>query len=101
MVKVNSTRAQKILEAPRFWKKEVSPSMRKFPGSGILLWVDVEGDSQSVKNLSFSGSLETIHILVLESMAGLLIGKKISLLDQMTLRECEAFLRDRNSEAAF
>ncbi|MFL5783243.1 MAG: hypothetical protein ACJ76H_01455 [Bacteriovoracaceae bacterium] len=101
MVKVNSSRAKKILETPRFLKKEILPNMRKFPGTGILMWMELEGDQNSVKNLSFSGSLNEFHILVLESMAGLLIGKKISVLDQLTLRECEAYLRDRNSEMAF
>jgi len=101
MVKVNSSRAKKIIESPRFRKGEVTPSMRKYPGSGILLWVDVEGDSLSVKNLSYSGTLETVHILILESMASLLVGKKLSVLEHLTVRECEAFLRDRNSEPAF
>lgn len=101
MLKVNSTRAQKILEAPRFIKREVTPAMRKFPGTGLSLWVQVEGDSQSVKNLSFSGSLDSEQILILESMASLLMEKKLSLLETLTVRECEAFLRDRNSQAAF
>ncbi len=101
MVKVNSTRARKILDAPSFQKREVGPSMRKFPGSGLSLWFEMEGDTQSVKNLSYSGELNSFHVLVLESMASLLIGKKISLLDSLSVRECEAFLRDRNSESAF
>ncbi len=101
MVKVNSSRARKILEAPRYLKAEVTPTMRKYPGSGILLWVEVEGDSLSVKNLSYSGTLESVHVLILESMASLLIGKKLSLLENLSVRECEAYLRDRNSEPAF
>lgn len=101
MLKVNSSRAKKILETPRYLKGEVAPNMRKYPGSGILLWVDVEGDATSVKNLSFAGTLETVQVLVLEAMASLLVGKKLSLLENLTVRECEAFLRDKNSEAAF
>ncbi len=101
MVKVNSSRAGKILEAPRFLKREITPSMKRFPGDGLALWVEVEGDPVSVKNLSFSGTLDNFHILILESMASLLIGKKISLLENLSVRECEAFLRDRNSEPAF
>lgn len=101
MVKVNSSRARKILEAPKYLKSEVTPSMRKFPGSGILLWVEMEGDPGNVKNLSFSGTLDEFQRLVLESMASLLIGKKITLLENLSVRECEAYLRDRNSEAAF
>lgn len=101
MVKVNSSRAKKILENPPHQKAEVTPAMRKFPSDGISLWLEVEGDPVSVKNLSFSGTLEPIQILLLESMASLLIGKKISLLETLSVRECEAFLRDRNSEVAF
>lgn len=101
MVKVNSSRAKKILETPRFLKNEITPSMRRFPGDQLTLWMDVEGNALSVKNLSFSGSLDNGQILVLESMGSLLVGKNISLLDSLTIRECEAYLRDRNSEAAF
>lgn len=106
MVKVNSSRAQKILETPKHLKREVAPTMRKFPGSEISLWMEMEGGAgfggdQSVKNLSFSGSLDNIHILVLESMGSLLVNRKISVLETLSVRECEAFLRDRNSEPAF
>lgn len=101
MLKVNSTRAKKILEAPQFYKREVTPAMRKFPGSGLSLWVEVEGDSLSVKNLSFSGALDPAHVLLIESMASLLIGKKLSAIEQFSVRELEAYLRDRNSEKSF
>lgn len=101
MVKVNSSRAKKILENPAHQKKEVTSAMRKFPGDGISLWVEVEGDPVSVKNLSYAGDPEPFHILLLEAMTSLLNGKKISLLETLSVRECEAFLRDRNSEAAF
>lgn len=101
MLKVNSSRAKKILETPRYLNKVVTPTMRKYPGSGILLWIEVEGDPLSVKNLSYSGTLEAVHVLILESMASLLMGKKLSVLENLTVRECEAFLRDRNSEASF
>ena len=100
MVKVNSTRAGKILESPRFLKPELSPSMRKFPNDEISLWVNVEGDFQSVKNLSFYGDLVPFQVLILESMASLLVGKKIAILETLSVRECEAYLRDRNSEPA-
>ncbi len=100
MVKVNSTRAGKILETPRFYKTQVTPGMRKFPGDEIALWVEMDGDFQSVKNLSFSGELQPAQLLLLESMASLLVGKKTSILETLTVRECEAFLRDRNSEPA-
>lgn len=101
MLKVNSNRAKKILEHPRHLQREITPAMRKFPGAGIQLWVELEGDEAAVKNLSFSGALDQFQILVLESMASLLIGKGISLLEGLTVRECEAFLRDRNSQMAF
>lgn len=101
MVKVNSSRAQKILDMPRFRKAQISPTMRKFPGTGILLWIELEGDQVSVKNLSYSGTLDAFHILILESMASLLMGKSLAALETLTVRECEAFLRDRNSQPAF
>jgi hypothetical protein len=74
--------------------------MKRFPGDGVTLWVNLEWDQGNVKNLSFFGQLEDHQKIILESMASLLIGKPITLLDTISIRECEAFLRDRNSENA-
>lgn len=101
MVIIKSQRAKKILESARFIKTELDPLMKRFPGDGIGLWVNLEWDQVYVKNLSFFGQLEDHQKIILESMASLLIGKPITLLDTISIRECEAFLRDRNSENAF
>src|SRR5690606_25909264 len=44
------------------------------------------------------GQLEDFQKVLFESMASLLINKPITLLDTLSIRECEAFMRDRNSE---
>lgn len=101
MLKINSERAKKILETPRFVKNELSPIMKRYPGDGIILWVQLEWEQNIVKNLSFYGQMGELQKIILESMASLLIGKPITSLDNLSIRECEAFLRDRNSEQAF
>lgn len=97
---VKSERAKKLLQNPRFFKSVQSPSMKRFPGAEFLLWVGLEWEGDIVKNLSFSGEIKDHHKVLLESMASLLINKPITKLDELTVRECEAFLRDRNSEAS-
>lgn len=101
MLEIKSHRAKKILENPKFIKNSLESSMKRFPGDGVVLWADLEWDNNNVKNLSFFGELSPIHKVILESMASLLIGKPITSLDNLSIRECEAFLRDRNSETAF
>lgn len=101
MFKVNSVRAKKVLESPFYLKSELSPLMKRFPGEGVNLWVHLEWDDQRVKNLSFHGEVTDAQKIILESMASLLIGRPITSLDNLSLKECEAFLRDRNSELAF
>ena len=101
MLEIKSQRAKKILENPKFVKSTLENSMKRFPGDGMVLWADLEWDHNNVKNLSFFGELSPIQKVILESMASLLIGKPITSLDNLSIRECEAFLRDRNSETAF
>jgi hypothetical protein len=100
MAQLKSSRAQKMLYQPRFFAQTLDPLMRKFPGEGGELWLKLEWEGGIVKNLSFSGTIKDLQKVLLESMASLLIGKPITKLDDLTLRECEAFLRDRNSEPA-
>ena len=100
MVSINSERARKLLVSPVHIKSEQSPMMKRFPGEGLSLWAELEWDQQNVKKLSFYGQLEDHQKIILESMASLLIGKPITKLDDLSIRECEAFLRDRNSEKA-
>lgn len=98
MALIKSQRAEKQLEKLRFVVTEKDPGMKKYPGEGLNLWGKLEWDLNNVKNLSFYGELENFQKVLLESMASLLIGKPISKLDDLSIRECEAFLRDRNSE---
>lgn len=100
MALIKSLRARKLLEGPVHIKDERESSMKRFPGGGIDLWVSLEWDQQNVKNLSFYGEIEDHQKIFLESMASLLINKPITKLDDLSLRECEAFLRDRNSESS-
>jgi hypothetical protein len=97
--KLKSNRAKKLLENLRCYKTEKDAAMKKYPGA-LDLWVGLEWDLNIVKNLSFFGTLDDSQKVILESMANLLIGKPITKLDDLSVRECEAFLRDRNSENA-
>lgn len=71
--------------------------MKKFPGHQVILWAKVEWEIRNVKNLSFFGELPDEKKVLLESMASLMIGRPCSKLSELTIRECEAFLRDKNS----
>lgn len=100
MFTVNSERARATLERPKFFVNTPIQGMRKFPSSSFDLFALVEKENSVVKKLAFCGTVpDPIHIY-LESMASLLIGKPISNLGELTFRECEAFLRDRNSVPA-
>lgn len=100
MAVIKSQRAKKLLENLRFLKNEKDPFMKKYPGETLSLWVHLEWDMNNVKNLSFFGELSDFQKVILESMASLLINKPITKLDDLTIRECEAYLRDRNSESS-
>lgn len=101
MFKVISERAKNLLVSPRFIKNEILTGMKKFPSDSLNVWASLELEHGNVKNLSFFGELTQAQKIILESMAALLIGKNISRLGEMSVRECEAFLRDRNSQIAF
>lgn len=98
MAQVKSARAKKLLEGLTFYRPEKESGMKKYPGVKPELWVKLDWDLNNVKNLSFTGELEDYEKVILESMANLLIGKPITKLDELSVRECEAYLRDRNSE---
>ena len=99
MIEVNSERAKLILAHPKHISTVRSTAMRKYPGHPDL-WVELEWENQSVKNLSFFGTLQDYEKVLLESMASLLKGKKIETLNSLSARECEAYLRDKNSVLA-
>lgn len=100
MTIIKSHRANKLIEEPRFFKRSKTQSMRAYPGPEFSLFVELEWDQDNVKNLSFQGEVESWQRVLLESWALITVGKNFSRLDQVSLRECEAFLRDRNSEPA-
>ena len=100
MVKVNSARAQKLLKEPRFFLPERASTMQKYPTDKFNLWAALEVSGGIVKSLSLFGNPPTSLFLLLESMASLLVGKKPEILGELSVRECEAFLRDRNSVLA-
>lgn len=99
MAIIKSNRAKEQLLHPRFFQSDLDPEMKKYPGHKEL-WVKVEWEMNNVKNLSFYGNVPDHEKVLLESWAFLLIGKPIIKLKEISLRECEAFLRDKNSEAA-
>lgn len=101
MFKVNSVRAQELLNQPLACKGAPTSEMRKYPGSDFNLWVGMEIEAAHVKKLSFSGELSPGQQLILEAMAAWVARQGIKNLDTLTVRECEAFLRDRNSQPAF
>lgn len=96
-VVIKSQRALKLLEHLQFVKNELNPDMKRFPGEQAI-WVKIDWEGDIVKNLSFSGDLKDYQKVLFESMATLMIGKPIIKLTSLVVRECEAFLRDRNSE---
>lgn len=85
---------------PKSIVSDVSSRMRKYPGSEFDLWVQVDQEPPYVKKLSFAGNLQDHEKVILEAVASLVEGKDLSQLENLSLRECEAFLRDRNSEMA-
>lgn len=101
MLVINSERAKKILENPKAIVKDINSSMRRYPSEAFKVWASLDLDQNRVKNLSFAGELNSDEKIILESLASLMNGKPLSVLDGLSLRECEAYLRDRNSQTAF
>lgn len=100
MAIVKSLRAQRLLERPQFIKDALEAGMTKYPGAHLVLWARVELEDHLVKSLSLYGEIEDHQKVLFESMASLLIGGPIARLDELSVRECEAYLRDRNSEVS-
>lgn len=100
MIEIKSERAKALLAGPRATVETDLSGMRKYPSSDWNLWVNLERDQQNVKNLSFSGTLNDGERVLLEALSALMKNRSVSLLESLSLRECEAFLRDRNSEMA-
>jgi hypothetical protein len=100
VVTIKSERAKELLLNPKAYNLYPLSQMRRYPGDEMNLWVRVEREGQNVKNLSFGGQLLDHEKVILEAIAILIKGKKIFSLDMLSLRECEAYLRDRNSEVS-
>ncbi len=100
MVVIKSQRAMSLLASSEVFIQEKTPGMRRFPGDQLVLWGEVNWDQGRVKNLSFFGELEPWQKVILMAVSLLMSGKDLSKIDQLSLRECEAFLRDRNSQMA-
>jgi hypothetical protein len=96
VITILSRRAQTLLQNPRFFLDSVTPGMMKY--SEDELWCLLELEDGIVKNLSFAGTLKAHQKVFIESLGSLLLNRPLARLDDLTLRECEAFLRDRNSE---
>ena len=97
MFTVNSERARALLEKPRFFVQEITSGMRRYPSDSFDLFALVEREGGLVKNLSFAGTVPDFLRLYLESMASLWLRRPGASIQELSLRECEAFLRDRNS----
>lgn len=100
MALIKSQRALNLLKTPRAIDEAGISKMRKYPNSEWNIWVNLEREQLNVKNLSFAGTLSDLDKVLLEAVAALMKGKPTNHLENMSLRECEAFLRDRNSELA-
>lgn len=100
VVEIKSLRAKKMLQEPQAMVQPDPAQMRKYPSDEMNLWVKMEREQQIVKKLSFAGSVDDHEKVLLEALAALMKGRPLALLENLSLRECEAFLRDRNSELA-
>ena len=98
MITIKSARAQKKQDNPVFFGTH-NANMRTFNGP-LDLQLGLEVESGVVKNLSIQGSLEPWLLVTLEAWGDIIINKPINKIDQISLKETEAFLRDRNSEYA-
>jgi hypothetical protein len=99
-VLIKSQRAIDLLKSPQAIVNPDTSQMRKYPSDELNLWVKIERDNQNVKKLSFAGILADHEKVLLEAVAALMKGRPLTHLENLSFRECEAFLRDRNSEMA-
>lgn len=100
MIVINSERAKKLLANPVSFLENPIPGMKKYPGEEAQVSVQLELEGQNVKKLSFFGHPSDELKVLLEALASVSVKKNLSFLEVVTLRECEAFLRDRNSSEA-
>ncbi len=97
---IKSKRAKELLLRPHSYQTRPLSQLRKYPGSMIDFYGVIELEGKNVKNLSFAGNLPDHMIVLIESAGEIMKNRSIDLLDSLSLRECEAYLRDKNSQAA-
>lgn len=85
-----SKQAKGLFESPRFVVKD---------SSNWTYW-KAQGEGDGLR-LRFKGENVDWKIVLSEAMARLCEGKEMSRLDELDLREIDAFIRDRNSEAGW
>lgn len=96
MIQLKSQRSQNKLSEPRFFGIN-REGMKVFTGpADLLIGFDIENGN--VKNLSIQGTLEPWLKVTLEAWGEMVDGKALERMDQFSLKEAEAYLRDRNSE---
>lgn len=98
MVSINSDRAKKLLSHPHSFLSEKTIEMRKFPGLDFEFYASIDFEGQVVKKLSFFGDLNSFEKVLLEALGVMALNKNSSFFQSVSLRECEAYLRDKNSE---
>jgi len=100
MIEILSQRAETLLKDPQFRLQQKKDSMRSFKGVLLHCWVDLEVENGTVKKMSYYGDVPSVFIVLLESLGMIIKGKTLTHFESVSLRECEAFLRDRNSQPA-
>jgi hypothetical protein len=71
--------------------------MKAYNGA-VPLHLAFDIEDGNVKNMSFQGQVEPWLAVCLEAWAEMVEGKSHARMDQISLKETEAYLRDRNSE---
>lgn len=97
MVELKSKRSQEKLNSPRFFGVP-REGMKPFTGRPLNLLIGFDIENGNVKNLSFDGTLESWLQVCMEAWGEMIEGKPLDRIDQISLKETEAYLRDRNSE---
>lgn len=93
-----SLRVQSLLEAPKFHAPAVPQEAHKcqINDSAWFFWA---GDSE-LQRLGWAGPAPEEWIILVEAVGALFLGKSLRRLEESSFRELEAWLRDRNSQAA-
>lgn len=93
-----SLRALNILKNPSFRREEIPPSWFKchLPDARSLGWAG----HASVENWGYHGGWSEAEQVLLEALGQLLKNKSWEKITEISLREAEAWLRDRNSVPA-